>query len=174
MRVGTLAHMATRDATSSPLQVVTPGQSLADADPYETLVPPGEYLVGFLRDEDKYRYYGRWCWRCSWQILDEGPSTDLVVYGWFNIPPSDAPITRSHALWQAYVVATRGLTPPKDLAEHRPRWFLGDCQFRAKVRTVDKDSNRVKRPYEASYSRVDFLIERVEGLPPCLQRRGSG
>ncbi len=140
-------------------------------DPYETLVPPGTYLVGFLRDEDKYRFYGRMCWRCSWQILDEGPYSGVVVYNWFNIPPSDAPIRPGHGLYQAYVVAT-GLTPPKDLAEHRPSWFLGDCQFRAKVRTVDKDPHGVKRPDTANYSRVAFLIERIEGLPPCLRRRG--
>ena len=138
-------------------------------DPYETLVPPGEYLVGFLRDEEKYRYYGRMCWRCSWQILNEGPYSGLVAYNWFNIPPSNA-IRPSHGLWRAYVVAT-GLKPPKDLAEHRPRWFLGDSQFQARIRTVDKDSNGVKRPDAASYSRIDFLIKRVEGLPPCLQGR---
>jgi len=139
-------------------------------DPYETLVVPGEYVVGFLRDEKNCRYYGRTSWRCAWQILDEGPFSGLVLYNWFNIPQPDAPLRPGHALWQAYVVAT-GLRPPKDLAEHRPSWFLGDCQFRAKVRTVDKDPNGVKRPDTASYSRVAFLIERTEGLPPCIQRR---
>ena len=141
-------------------------------DPYETLVPPGEYIVGFLGGEEKFPYRGRVCWCCRWQILDEGPYSGLTLYNWFNIPKPGAPIRPSHALWIAYVVAT-GLRPPKDLAEHRPSWFLGDCQFRAKVRTVDKDSNGVKRPDAASYSRVAFLIELVEGLPPCLQRRGE-
>ncbi len=140
-------------------------------DPYETLVPSGEYVVGFLRGEEKYRYYGRMCWRCSWQILSEGPHSGLVLYSWFNVPPPGAPITHSHGLYQAYVVAT-GLRPPKDLAEHRPSWFLGDCQFQAEIRTVDRDSNRVKRPNAASYSRVAFLIKRIEGLPPCLRKRG--
>ena len=94
------------------------------------------------------------------------------LYGWFNLPQPDQPIKRDHALWKAYVVAT-GLLPPASIVDHRPRWFLGDCQFRAKVRTVSRDSNGVKRPDSASYSRVDFLIERIEGVPPCLQRRGE-
>jgi hypothetical protein len=141
-------------------------------DPYETLVPPGEYIVGFLRNEERFPFYGRMCWRCCWQLLDEGPYSGLTLYSWFNLPEADAPIRPSHALYQAYVVAT-GLRPPKDLAEHRPSWFLGDCQFRAMVRTVDRDPNGVKRPEAASYSRVAFLIERVEGVPPCLQKRGE-
>ncbi len=141
-------------------------------DPYESLVPPGEYIVGFLRNEEKYLFYGRTCWRCRWQILGDGEYSGLFLYNWFNLPEADAPIRPGHAFYQAYVVAT-GLRPPKDLAEHRPSWFLGDCQFRAKVRTVGKDPNGVKRPDAASYSRVDFLIKRIEGLPPCLQRRGE-
>jgi hypothetical protein len=141
-------------------------------DPYETLVPPGDYLVGFLRNEDKYQFYGRTCWRCSWQILEEGPYSGPTLYSWFNLPAAGAPLRPSHDYSKAFVVAT-GLRPPKDLAEHRPSWFLGDCQFQARVRTVDKDSNGVKRPDAASYSRLSFLIERVEGLPPYLQRRGE-
>jgi hypothetical protein len=104
--------------------------------------------------------------------LDEGEYSGLPLYSWFNYPEPGAPIRHGHALWQAYVVAT-GLRPPKDLAKHQPTWFLGDCQFRAKVRTVDKDPNGVKRPDTANYSRVAFLIERIEGCPPCLQRRGE-
>ena len=141
-------------------------------DPYETLVPPGEYTVGFIRIEEKCVYFGRESWRCRWQILDEGPYSGLILFNWFNLPKADAPIRRGHALWQAYAVAT-DLIPPKNLAEHRPSWFLDDCQFRAKVRTVDKDPNGVKRPDAASYSRVAHLIERIEGRPPCLQNRGE-
>ena len=141
-------------------------------DPYETLVPPGEYTVGFLRIEEKFPYYGRMCWRCRWQILDEGPYSGRILFSWFNLPEPGAPLRPSHRIWQTYVVAT-SLRPPKDLAEHRPSWFLSDCLFRAKVRTVDKDPNGVKRPDTANYSRVDYLIERIEGCPPCLQRRGE-
>jgi len=141
-------------------------------DPYCTFVPPGDYIVGLIHGEEKYEYRGRTCCRCTWQILDDGEHHGLLVYSWYNYPAKDELLKPGHDLWQAYVVAT-GLRPPAHLVNYLPRWFLADCQFRAAVRTVGKDSYGIDRPETASYSRVDHLKERIEGTPPCLLKRGS-
>ena len=96
----------------------------------------------------------------------------LLLYSWFNIPPKAKRITPGFDMAKAWTVST-GTRPPSDLRRHRPSYFLGDCQFRAAVRTVGQDSNQVKRAEEASYSRVDHLIERTEGTPPRLRTRDS-
>jgi hypothetical protein len=87
---------------------------------------------------------------------------------WLNVPPKDRRPTPLWDISKAYSVATR-LRPPTDLGRRRPRTFLADCHFRVRVVAVTKDAHGVPRAREASYSRVKYLIERVEGTPPCLQ-----
>ena len=106
-------------------------------------------------------------WRCLWQIVDEGPHFGLRLYGWFNIPPEGKRVTPSFGMAAAWTVSI-GTRAPSGLRRHKPSYFLGDCQFLAVVRTVDRDRNHVKRPEKASYSRVDYLKERVQGTPPSV------
>jgi len=130
----------------------------------EVRIPPGEYEVSLV-SEKKILWYGRWEWLCKFRVVD-GPHSGAELPIWFNIPPRGDTIRRSHNLAKAYVIAT-GLRPPKHLHRRRPSWFLEGCSFRAKVRTVRRDTNRVERPEETSYSRVDYLIQRVSGCPKC-------
>jgi len=135
----------------------------------EVLIPPGRYEVSFV-SEKKFRWFGRLVWLCKFRIVD-GPHSGAELPIWFNIPPKNEFIHRSHALARAYVVAT-GMRPPKRLHWHPPSWFLQGCTFSAEIRTVRRDTNGIERPEEASYSRVDYLIQRLSGCPKC-QRLNS-
>jgi hypothetical protein len=134
----------------------------------EALVPQGEYEV-FFAEEKRISWFNRQVWLCVFRI-SEGEYAGVVLPMWLNIPPGRQPIRRGHAMAQAYVVST-GRRPPRDLGRSRPSWFLGDCAFLAYVRTVRRDMNGVERPEEASYSRVNHLIKRTAGTPPCLRAR---
>lgn len=131
----------------------------------EALVPQGEYEVIFA-GEKKISWFKRQLWLCVFGLTEDEYS-GVALPMWLNIPAKGQPIRRSHAMAQAYVVSTGG-RPPSNLGRRRPSWYLGDCAFRAYVRTVKRDMNVVERPEEASYSRVNHLIKRTAGTPPCL------
>ena len=137
----------------------------------EALVPDGEYEVAFLR-EKKYRAYGgKWLWLVEFQIAN-GPFLGSKLPIWFRLPVDGDQMRRAHAMSQAWVNAT-GLPPPRNLGRFRPSRFLSDCILLARVRAVVRDSHGVKRPREASYSRIDHLISREAGIPPCLRDRSG-
>ncbi len=138
-------------------------------DPYETLVPEGEYTVALV-SEDRCVLFGRPTWETVWVILDEGLHHQKLLYCWWRIPKKDERIRPSLALAEAYAIATER-RPPRDLARRKPSSFLSDSQFAARVRPVTKNRHGVERPAAANYSRVACLVKRVAGTPPCLQRQ---
>ena len=144
-------------------------QTNAWGDPYETLVPEDEYTVALVR-EARCIQFRRPTWETTWLIMDSGRYFRLPVYCWWRIPDAGAPVRPSLAFASAYSIAT-ALRPPRDLARRKPFWFAGGCQFLARIRTVDHNSDGVKRPETASYSRLAFLIGRTAGTPPCIRER---
>lgn len=136
----------------------------------EVLVPDDSYEVAFST-EKKYRWHNVWMWRCEFKIVQQGSYFGLLVPAFFRLPLLDRPLRRSHALARTYVTVT-GSRFPKDLARHRPSWFLKDCVLKAKTRVPLVDVKGVKRAREAGYSVVDCIVERVSGTPPCQSGAG--
>jgi hypothetical protein len=134
----------------------------------DVLIPQGIEEIAFIA-EQKVKWFKREVWVVIFQIVS-GDHSGAILPMWINVPRSDWPVRMSHALAQAWVVAT-GAKPPRDLARRRPSSFLEDCAFQAQIRTVSRDMNRVERPEGASYSRVAYLIRRTAGTPRCLQDR---
>ncbi len=160
---------------ASPIAAMDRVQLVRDLKEYsgrgeeEILVPAGEYIVGAVASR-KVRWFGRSVWWVRFRITDVGEHHGRELFAYWNVIPRGSRVSRSYEIAKAYVIAT-ALKPPKHLAQLSPMEFLGGCLFRAKVDYVRRDTSGVERPIEASYSKVDFLIERVAGNPPCLVRR---
>jgi hypothetical protein len=150
------------------LALVLGDREALSTDPYETRVPEGDnYVVGLVRAE-RYLWYKRKTLRLTFQIVSPQEHMGEPLYCWVNVPEKQA--TPAHALSRLYVAAT-GRKSPRNLGRLDPRSYLADSYFQARVRTVRRDMDHVERPPEASYSRVDRLLKRVEGTPPCLRER---
>jgi hypothetical protein len=130
-------------------------------------VPPGEYTVAFLKDE-KITIWKRSVWVVSMQIMDEGEHYEKIIPYYLNALPKEKRPTPGWYISSAFDKGT-GRKPPKDLWRRRPRSFLADCIFRARVRSIKKDSLGVERSEGAYTSRVQCLLERIAGTPPCLR-----
>jgi hypothetical protein len=138
------------------------------ADPFETRVPDSEYLVAYVAQE-LARSFGRTFWVVIFQIVQEGPFFGLPLRRFYNLPAPGRKLRRGSNLFTEYVVAT-GRRPPPDPHRLRPGQFLQGCEFLARVVTVTRDKNQVVRPQELHYSRIDALLRRTSGIPPCLRR----
>ena len=140
-----------------------------------TLVPPGEYTVGFLAEE-KFSFFSRLCWVVTMQIVDSGEFAEVRLPFYLNAIPKGKSPTPGWSVCSAFLVATER-RPPKDLWRLRPRTYLADCLFRARVRTIKRDSKHVELPEAGHHSRIDCLLQRIEGCPPYLTqaaKKGRG
>ncbi len=138
----------------------------AEHDENWPFVPPGEYTVAFVKDE-KISIWKRSVWVVSMQIIDLGVHIGIVLPYYLNALPKGKRPTPGWYISSAFDKGT-GRKPPKDLWRRRPRSFLADCIFRARVRSIKKDSLGVERSEGAYTSRVECLLERITGTPPCL------
>jgi hypothetical protein len=164
-----------------PMEIAAPTAEQDDNDAFDPRVPPGLYDARF-RDDKRVALFGRDVWVIRWRLtseLESAPSevaiaTNGITLRMFltalgkNVKPRSG-----HAIACAYCIAT-GLRPQSDFWRRRPSWFLKDCVFRVRVRDIQKDQFSVTRPEGARYSRVQALVERVAGCPPCLIERGKG
>lgn len=137
----------------------------ANWDPTEILVPDADYEVIFAA-ERRGKYFGRDQWLIAFRVIETG---DLLPL-WLNVPT--ARVTRSHAMADAYSVAT-GKRAPQDLARLRPSRFLSEVAFLARTRTIKENLHRVERPEPLHYCRIDYLIRRTAGRPPIQSRSAS-
>jgi hypothetical protein len=163
-----------------PVEIAAPTAEQDDNDSFDPRVPPGLYDARF-RDDKRVQLFGRDVWVIRWRLtseLESAPSeaaiaTNGITLRMFltalgkNVKPRSG-----HAITCAYCIAT-GLRPQSDLWRRRPSWFLKDCVFRVRVRDIQKDQFSVTRPEGARYSRVQALVQRVAGCPPCLIERGQ-
>jgi hypothetical protein len=138
-------------------------------DPYETLIPDGEYEVTFVSAE-KFPSFNRWVWASRFVVVD-GPYAGSHLYLFMNVPKIRAGRTPSASISIAYEVATGRKSPPK-VARIKPQTFLKDCTFRAAVRVVKKDRTGRTRSECARHSVIDHLVDRVAGTPPCIRVGG--
>jgi hypothetical protein len=152
-----------------------PSQALpatdADDDSHWPFVPPGEYQLAFV-SERKVPMWGRPVWFVQMRIIDGGAHFGTTLPWPLNAIPEGKRPTPGWDISSAFAVATNR-RPPKDLCRRRPKSFLGGCVFRARIRTIKKNSRGVELPPGAHHSRVDCLIERISGTPPYL-RGGKG
>jgi len=147
-------------------------------DPMETLLPeydgqgrPIEYTVALRKVETKKTPWGRSTWWVTFEILDMGPHFGRPLLMFINIPEEQR-IARGSTVFSAFAVAT-GMRPPRYIAQRGPAWFLKECTFAVRVRAVTKDKHQVERARAASYSVVECLVKRIDGVPPALQGRAS-
>jgi hypothetical protein len=161
-----------------PVEIAAPTVEQDDSDAFDPRVPPGLYDAGF-RDDKRVKLHGREVWVVRWRLTCEFEShpseaaiaTNGITLRMFLTALGEGVKPRSgHAITCAYCIST-GLRPPSDLGRHRPSWFLKDCVFRVRVRDITKDQFGVTRPEGARTSRVQALMQRVAGCPPCLIER---
>jgi hypothetical protein len=141
-----------------------PGHS----DPYETLVPDGEYEVAYVSQE-KFSLFRRQVWAVTFQIV-QGEHFGRRLYAFYNIPRLRDRRTPSAKLSRAYEAAT-GLRSPRKIGRYRPSDFLEGCVMATAVRTVERDIQGHERPPNTRHSVVDHVIRRISGAPPPLRRR---
>lgn len=140
-------------------------------DPYSTLIPAGAYDVGFLKAE-RQRNFGKSSNLIFMRILD-GPEADRVIL--FPVPciPEGSPPRPNFKYSQLWVACT-DRRPPRDLWRRRPKNFMSGCCFRVSVCTVTNDSRGELRPDQLHYSRIEKVLKRIAGTPPCLLGRNCG
>jgi hypothetical protein len=138
-------------------------------DPYATLLPEAaEYTVAFVSDQRKDDY-GNEKYNILMEIA-EGPERGRRIH-LFTPPIPKKKSPRPNFKYCAIWVACTERRPPKDLWKRRPRNFMKDCLFRVSVTTVKKNSKGFDQPTQLHYSKVDRILERVAGTPPCLSER---
>lgn len=166
-----------RQAASDTLN--DPGDNYADREPpplppederdlrdlYAAPLPEGEYIVGFISDQ-RQSNFGKDSYKILMEVTEGAESGRRILFPVPCIPNKKRP--RPNFKYCATWVACTGRRPPKDLWKRRPRNFMKDCVFRASVSTVTKDSKGAIRPIQLRYSRIDQILERVAGTPPCL------
>ena len=136
-------------------------------DAHWPFVPPGEYIMVFVREKRLKWHWGRSVW-VVWMRITVGEHIGTLIPLWINALPDRKRPTRGWKISSVFAVAT-DRKPPKDLWRRRPGSFLRDCVFRGKVRTVKKDQFGVELPDGAHTSVVHCLIERLAGTPPYLR-----
>jgi hypothetical protein len=135
---------------------------LAKLDPYDTVIPDGEYSVAFLSQE-RFRLYSSFRWAVVMRIV-EGEYLGLPLLFFFNIPRLRKWRTPSAKLSLAYEAAT-GKRAPARIAKVRPESFLTGNLLVARTRTVGRDSNGESRPVDARYSVIDRLVPQSVSRP---------
>lgn len=165
---GNVIHPAEFDSARRDHHDEDDGAEVGDPrNPRDTLVDPGTYRVAFVR-ERRREMFGRVNWHLDFEILDAGEHTHKRVLFPLRAVPKGAAPTPGYDLVKAFAVAT-GRKPPADLWRWRPRRFLSECVFDAQIRTIERDSKGHPVHPVLRYSRIERLIERIAGTPPCLR-----
>ncbi len=170
------ARAGRRKTASEPQAAASEPQRDADdtqRDPAFTLVKPGIYSVGYLREE-KRQAYGRAVWAVTFKIT-EGADFGAPLYFWLNALSDRHRPSAGHRMVQAFNLATQR-KPARDFWRLRPSNFLANCQFKAVVRTVTTTSTRtssgkserLELPESLHHSVIERLLELVAGSPPYL------
>jgi hypothetical protein len=155
--------------TRGPSLRVVPASDAAEHDPYLTLVPPGEYPVGFVR-ADQFMMFKKPRWANTMQIVEDGPHFGKPIYFFLAAMEPGKKRSPRTTLFNTYAIAT-GRRPPKNLAQIHPEKFLAGCQFMARVITSTKDSTGTVLPEAVWYSKVKCLTRLLAGVPPILGDR---
>lgn len=168
--IGSIVPLPERHAEAErDVPEVAPCSSASEDDSPWTLLPPGEYTLAFL-DETKFFHpiWKRVVWNISMKIMDEGAHFGKLIPYYLNAIPKKERPKPGRYITSAFLIAAE-MRPPKDLWRRRPSWFMGGCAFRARVRTSKRDSHGVELPEAGHKSKVECLLERVAGTPPCLR-----
>ena len=152
------------------------------AHPLSTLVPEGEYVLSFVKEELASNF-GREVWFVTLQIA-EGDYKDQRLLRFYNPPRKGVHLARSSSLAQDFMEVT-GLRPPSK--GFRPSELLDGVLVRAYVITVKdrppnkRDRERLRRekkkptrieiPSDQRYSRVDSIHGIIAGSPRILGSR---
>jgi hypothetical protein len=131
------------------------------------LIPPGEYLVTYLRHETAVMFTRPKAF-VHFRIVD-GPYAGVPVYGAFRVkqlrgrPRKQGQFTlgRSSELFRQYARLTGGRERPDRIALSN----LKNCVLRVRVRTVDHDFRQRTLPESCQYSIVGDLLSVEAGAP---------
>ena len=127
-------------------------------DPMDVLIPPGDYIVGFV-SVDTFSFQGGRRMAVRFRIC-EGPYTGFPLLRFYSLPVKGMRPRRSSSLRADYERVT-GRVFPK--ATVRPQDFLRGIQVRTRVVTVTHDTKGIERPPAQHYSRIDALVEQLAG-----------
>ena len=132
------------------------------------LVPPGEYTLAFAGETRFFHpIWKRTVWHISMKIMDEGEHFGKIIPYYLNAIPKGKRPTSGWYITSAFLIATE-TRPPKDLWRRHPQSFMEGCAFLARVKTAKRDSHGVELPEAGHKSKVECLVKRVAGIPPCL------
>jgi hypothetical protein len=170
--IGAVVPLRNR-AVGAPGEPQTPEQANvaqeAEDEANWPFVPPGEYSVAFVSETRFFHpVWKRVVWNISMKIIDEGEHFGTVVPYYLNAIPKGGRPRSGRYITSAFLVATE-IRPPKDFWRRRPSSFMEGCVFRARVRTSKKDSHGVELPEAGHKSKVECLLKRIAGTPPCLR-----
>ena len=122
-------------------------------------LPNGEnYVVGFLRGE-KGMFCGKLRIFLWFQVIEPGEHAGRQLYLCCPIP-ENGKFGIGSKFVEAWRVATGRWPTRRDRLT--PKVFRG-CYFRAALRTVTRNQYGDERPESQHYSKIDRLIERVNG-----------
>ena len=134
-------------------------------DLYSAPIEEAEYVVAYIRDRRK-KAFDKESFLIEMEVI-EGPNAGRRIL--FPVPclPERTRPRPGFSYVRLFVTCT-GRRPPKDLWRRRPFNFMSGCIFRARIRDVIKGPRGEEQPVELHCSRVEKIIERIEGTPPCL------
>jgi hypothetical protein len=136
------------------------------AHPYETIVPEGKYEVAFIRCEEGTAYREK-RWFGHFEIVDLGNQHHgKPVLRFWNIPKGR--VARTSNLFRDYVAVTNRRPPMQGI---KPDKFLKGCIVEVEVVTVEhrnEGRQRIKFPESCHYSKINRILRRTAGTPPCL------
>lgn len=135
-------------------------------DPFDTLIPEGEYRVGYV-GYTTGKPYGRTVYFAVFKITELGNLNGLPILRFYNA--YDTPrIARSSNLFLDYSVITGG-RPPRGVT---PGLFLDGCEVLAEVVTVKASGGGQPRAEVAEglrYSKIRRVLRVVAGTPRCAR-----
>jgi len=146
-------------------------------DPYGTRIPADREYVGGFVGAREFNGFGERRYVAFFRVIEPEEFAGREVPLFVNIPAERGPkrIARSSNFARAYMVATGRREPTrKEARQLKPADFLRDCAFRLRVRDVEKSSDGIKLTEEQRYSKIEALLERVTGSPPCISTHSSG
>ncbi len=133
----------------------------------EIHVPSGRYLAAYL-GATKFNFKGTDRWAVTFSIVQPGDHFGVLLNLYLYYPRSGRRSTKGSQWRMAYETATERKAP-RDLVRHSPEWFLSGCEFEVRVIDVKTNSHGVVRPKHLVSSKIEAILRRTAGTPPCLR-----
>lgn len=127
--------------------------------PLEPLVPPGSYIVAFVKADQRSMFRTKKLF-LHWRIVEPFKFDGVTLFQSFNMPTDGTKWGLGHKFLATWILAN-GIRPVRrdrlSTAVFRKKYF------QARVVTVKKTGKGLDRPEAAQYSVVDELVAVVAG-----------